>query len=384
MIRCLYQLFQSSKLVMEINMGTIHRVEARSIVPMKQYWLCQLAVFIFILIVEVMMVVIVLKVPIDNLNGLLWRASVQTASFILLTHLLLKHGGNWVTNRLKSARITIWHMAILSLGVASLQVVSLHTVIPFLSPVGISDVIMQVGDGDKMNMMDDSAGLFSAFLTNYFKSLAWASCYLTVVSRREKKVLITQLKEQQLASLQNQINPHFLFNSLNTIRGMIYQDQDKAAEIVTQLSELFRYNLTTDLRTHVSVEDEWQICENYLAIEQVRFGERLRVHFDCPQNLIKATLPCMSLLTLVENAVKHGIAHLPNGGELKIHVSEREGKVLVQVINPFDETRIKSGTQLGLANIQSRLELMFGQQAQLLISQERQQFKAIMEVPHAA
>ena len=92
----------------------------------------------------------------------------------------------------------------------------------------------------------------------------------------------------------------------------------------------------------------------------------------------------MSLLTLVENAVKHGIAHLPKGGELKIHVSEREGKVLVQVINPFDETRIKSGTQLGLANIQSRLELMFGQQAQLLSSQERQQFKAIMEVPHAA
>ncbi|MEL7478197.1 MAG: histidine kinase, partial [Pseudomonadota bacterium] len=255
---------------------------------------------------------------------------------------------------------------------------------PF-TPTGLAgeEVSMQV-QGSKIDFHENKGVEWIAIFMKCSMYWLWSGCYLAVIARREKRMLKTQLKEQQLASLQNQINPHFLFNSLNTIRGMIYQDQDKAADIVTQLSELFRYNLTTDLRTHVSVEDEWQICENYLTIEQVRFGERLKVRFDCPKALLKATLPSMSLLTLVENAVKHGIAHLPNGGELQIHVSEREGKVLVQVINPFDESRVKSGTQLGLANIQSRLELMFGQQAKLLISQERQEFKAIMEVPHAA
>lgn len=354
---------------------------------MKKYWLCQLAVFIviFALNSSILVTLDVSEFTNQQKSSLFLRGLLSSAFFILFSHFVIRNGSQWVARKRGMKRPTISLLLIMSLVAASLYQLSyLYVVQPF-TPTGLAgeEVSMQV-QGSKIDFHENKGVEWIAIFMKCSMYWLWSGCYLAVIARREKHMLKTQLKEQQLASLQNQINPHFLFNSLNTIRGMIYQDQDKAADIVTQLSELFRYNLTTDLRTHVSVEDEWQICENYLAIEQVRFGERLKVRFDCPKALLKATLPSMSLLTLVENAVKHGIAHLPNGGELQIHVSEREGKVLVQVINPFDESRVKSGTQLGLANIQSRLELMFGQQAKLLISQERQEFKAIMEVPHAA
>ena len=368
-------------------MGTIHRVEARSIVPMKKYWLCQLAVFVVILALNssILATIGFSELTSQQISSLSTRALLTSGFFILFSHFVIRNGSQWLARKRGMKRPTLALLLVMSVLAAALYHLSYEFVVQTIAPSALpsEEVSMQV-QGSKIEFHENKRIEWVAIFIKCSMYWLWSGCYLAVIARREKRMLKTQLKEQQLASLQNQINPHFLFNSLNTIRGMIYQDQDKAAEIVTQLSELFRYNLTTDLRTHVSVEDEWQICENYLAIEQVRFGERLKVHFDCPQNLLKATLPSMSLLTMVENAVKHGIAHLPNGGELKIHVSEREGKVQVQVINPFDEARVKSGTQLGLANIQSRLELMFGQQAKLLISQERQQFKAIMEVPYAA
>ena len=193
----------------------------------------------------------------------------------------------------------------------------------------------------------------------------WAALYLAITSIRERIKLRQQLRDQELASLMNQINPHFLFNSLNTIRGMIYEDKDKSAELVTKLSTLFRYNLSTDTKAHTSLDAELKICEHYLAIEDIRLGNRLNFNFSVSSESRCAKIPTMSLLTLVENAIKHGIANLQKGGTVTLKSRVEHNKLLIEVSNPYQEDLVKSGTKVGLKNLEQRIGLIFGTQGKL-------------------
>jgi len=193
----------------------------------------------------------------------------------------------------------------------------------------------------------------------------WSGLYLAITSILERIKLRQQLKDQELASLMNQINPHFLFNSLNTIRGMIYEDKDKSAELVTKLSTLFRYNLSTDTKAHTSLGAELEVCHHYLAIEDIRLGDRLNVSFSVSPESLTAKIPTMGLLTLIENAIKHGIAHLQKGGTVTLNSKVENNKLLIEVSNPFQEELVKSGTKVGLNNLKQRIGLIFGAQGQL-------------------
>jgi LytS/YehU family sensor histidine kinase len=193
----------------------------------------------------------------------------------------------------------------------------------------------------------------------------WAALYLAITSILERIKLRQQLRDQELASLMNQINPHFLFNSLNTIRGMIYEDKDKSAELVTKLSTLFRYNLSTDTKAHTSLDAELKICEHYLAIEDIRLGNRLNINFSVSSESRCAKIPTMSLLTLIENAIKHGIANLQKGGTVTLKSTVEHNKLLIEVSNPYQEDLVKSGTKVGLKNLKQRIGLIFGTQGKL-------------------
>ncbi|MBA6263820.1 MAG: histidine kinase [Colwellia sp.] len=198
-----------------------------------------------------------------------------------------------------------------------------------------------------------------------FLYIIWSALYLAITSIRERIILRQQLRDQELASLMNQINPHFLFNSLNTIRGMIYEDKDKSAELVTKLSTLFRYNLSTDTKAHTSLGAELEICQHYLAIEDIRLGDRLKVNFCVSPESLMAKIPTMGLLTLIENAIKHGIAHLQKGGTVTLNSKIENNKLLIEVNNPFQADLVKSGTKVGLNNLKQRIALIFGTQGQL-------------------
>lgn len=193
----------------------------------------------------------------------------------------------------------------------------------------------------------------------------WSAIYLAVTSIRERIKLRQQLRDQELASLMNQINPHFLFNSLNTIRGMIYEDKDKSAELVTKLSTLFRYNLSTDTKAHTNLGAELEVCQHYLAIEDIRLGERLKVNINISPESKSAKIPTMGLLTLIENAIKHGIAHLQQGGTVTLNSRVENNILFIEVINPFREDLVKSGTQVGLKNLEQRIALIFGSRGEL-------------------
>ena len=212
----------------------------------------------------------------------------------------------------------------------------------------------------------------------------WSLLYLAITSISDKKRMASELKEQRIACLMNQINPHFLFNSLNTIRGMIFEDKDKSAELVTQLSTLFRYNLSTDTKAQTTLEEELTVCQHYLAIEDIRLGSRLKVSFNISPESKSAKIPTMGLLTLIENSIKHGISHLQQGGELAINGKVEQEQLILTVTNPFDQSLVKSGTQVGLKNLQQRIDLIFSGQGSISSKKINNQFIATLALPYLA
>ncbi|MBS0278450.1 MAG: histidine kinase [Proteobacteria bacterium] len=175
--------------------------------------------------------------------------------------------------------------------------------------------------------------------------------------------------QAELRALESQIHPHFLFNALNTLYGVIPKDAAGARRTVLNLADILRYFLRAD-KTYIPLEEELRIVEAYLAIEKLRLGERLRMVIDVEESARRTLIPVLSLQPLVENAVKHAIATQPAGGEVRIAARrESEGvRVLVEDSGPgFGASGVDGGLGVGLQNVARRLKLCFGPTAELHI-----------------
>lgn len=195
-------------------------------------------------------------------------------------------------------------------------------------------------------------------------------------SEIERLRLSTHVKEAELRALKSQVNPHFIFNSLNSLRALIEEDPRRARAAVTQLANLLRYSLQSGQLETVPFEDELKIANDYLALEQVRHEERLRVKIDVTPDTLKLPIPPLLLQTLVENAVKYGIASRAEGGEVVIIARRERDALRLQVTNPGQlatpATRpAETSTGVGLQNAAERLRLLFGDRASLQLRADR-------------
>ncbi len=171
------------------------------------------------------------------------------------------------------------------------------------------------------------------------------------------KALIWQA---EVKALKNQINPHFLFNSLNSISSLTITSPEKARDMIVRLSELMRYSLKANPNNKTNIESELQNIERYLAIEKVRFGNKLvyttEVKTECKNKL----LPTMILQPLIENAIKHGVYESTGKIEINLKCDFIKNHLLIQIVNNFDNEVVKSaGTGIGLTNIRQRLYLLY-------------------------
>lgn len=217
-------------------------------------------------------------------------------------------------------------------------------------------------------------------MAHYMQSVlvisVWCAVVLTAneVNRRrsaEMEALRLALIAQtsQFRALRSQLNPHFLFNCLNSLRELIDEDRNRAKQVIELLSALLRYTLRADRVETVLLREELEAVEDYLALEKVRFEERLRTRFDIDPQSLEARLPPMLLQTLAENGVKHGIARLPAGGELAVVTQVLEGNLLVEVTNTGNLTDATEGSSaVGLDNARERLRLMYGNGASLTLA----------------
>ncbi|HTM93655.1 MAG TPA: histidine kinase [Flavisolibacter sp.] len=190
-------------------------------------------------------------------------------------------------------------------------------------------------------------------------------------------------KEAELYKLRQQLQPHFLFNSLNSINALIGLQPQKARTMIQQLSDFLRGTLKKEDNQWISLEEELQHLQLYLEIEKVRFGHRLSTEINSETNGMKLQLPAMLLQPVVENAIKFGLYDTTGDITISIEANKEDGNLILQVKNPFDpETASpRKGTGFGLSSVQRRLYLLFARNDLLQTQVQEQLFVTIIKIP---
>jgi LytS/YehU family sensor histidine kinase len=182
--------------------------------------------------------------------------------------------------------------------------------------------------------------------------------------------LETLVKSLELKTIKAHINPHFIFNAMNSIRALIDENPERARHAITALSNILRSSMLSDQQETISLEKEMKIVEDYLALEHIRFEDRLSVIYEIDDETLDNPVPPMMLQMLVENAIKHGISKSVNGGEIKISSSENDGLFQLVVRNTGHLEEKINHEGFGLQSTENRLNLLFGDAATFSISEK--------------
>jgi two-component system, LytTR family, sensor kinase len=208
--------------------------------------------------------------------------------------------------------------------------------------------------------------------------------YARVSTEREVE-LENSLQESELDRLRKQLNPHFLFNALNGIKALVLTEPQQSREAIGQLSDLLRLSLKTNLNENIYLSEEVEILENYLAIEKIRFHERLMIEIDIPLALRNQKVLPFCLQILAENAVKHGIGKLKKGGIIKVLAEKKNADLILKVINTGslinDADYLEDKTSIGLENLKKRLKINFGEKAMFNIEGQNGLVTATIVLP---
>jgi sensor histidine kinase YesM len=204
---------------------------------------------------------------------------------------------------------------------------------------------------------------------------------LSEKSAREAK-LESLVKETELKMLRSQINPHFLFNSLNSISSLTITDPEKARDMVIKLSEFMRYALSRKDEQPVSLQNELENLRLYLDIEKVRFGDKLTTEEDIESNCLDFKIPVMLLQPLYENAVKHGVYESTERVRIITRAKIVDGYIEITISNNYDPApSLRRGTGTGLLNVTRRLELFYGNKASIKTTKENGIYIVDMYIP---
>jgi two-component system, LytTR family, sensor kinase len=190
------------------------------------------------------------------------------------------------------------------------------------------------------------------------------------------------LKETELKMLRSQINPHFLFNSLNSISSLTITDPEKARDMVVKLSEFMRYALSRKDEQPVTLMNELENLRLYLDIEKVRFGEKLIAEENIESGCLEFKIPVMLLQPLYENAVKHGVYESTESVKIMTQAKMTDGYLEITISNNYyDSPSLKKGTGTGLLNVKRRLEVFYGNRATIKTSKENGLYTATLFLP---
>lgn len=321
----------------------------------------------------------------ETLTRLTIRYSIYIVGVLLASHLLryLIKKNHWVTQDAKA----FWQRIL----AASLVIGLLFTLInwPFdtlvdgLFPPPESRSQMMIDLESSISVRVVFGGIYNAIFLMSWSLIYWSVhiWYKNVQMKVMNQALVIEQKNAELTHLRSQLNPHFLFNSLNNIRAMIHLNGDKASDMVTELAQLLRYSLlhSNDL---VSLEKEMEIVDCFLNLEKVRLAERLNIELNIDQDSLTCQLPPMLLQSLVENAVKHGINALRVGGLLTISSENQPQGLLVIITNDGNLQQGISGLGVGLKNCRQRLTLLYGEVSSLTLEQQDNKVVTRVFIPH--
>jgi two-component system, LytTR family, sensor kinase len=220
--------------------------------------------------------------------------------------------------------------------------------------------------------------------------LSYALAYYRESQARAVKEaqLETRLVEARLRTLEAELQPHFLFNTLHAISSLVHTNPDSADRMISRLSDLLRITFDRSGSTRISLQEELEFLQKYLEIEQTRFQDRLSVHYDVDAETLDAEVPRLILQPIVENAIKHGVSPKQGPGTVTIVSRRRDGRLWIEVsdngvgLSAGARARLRNG--IGLANTRDRLECMYGTAHQIEFSDERAGLAVRLEIPFHA
>jgi two-component system sensor histidine kinase AlgZ len=205
---------------------------------------------------------------------------------------------------------------------------------------------------------------------------------LVELFRLRARAYSPSFSEARLQALQARIRPHFLFNSLNAVLGLMRSDPRRAEGTLENLADLFRVFMR-DARDLVALDDELITCKEYLSIEQLRLGDRLKVRWHLDDMPGDALLPSLLLQPLLENAVHHGIEPSSETGVIEISATRIADRVRVEILNPLlEEQPVRPGNQMALSNVRERLMLLYDMEAELKTSAQAGVYRVELELPY--
>jgi sensor histidine kinase YesM len=280
----------------------------------------------------------------------------------------------------KSTSQRLWLTHVLAAAILSLLWVLLAKLLAY----GFSQ--MPSFQGLDQRFASQTPVLFGAGFLLYLLSVASHYVILAIEDSNQAEVRVQETsilaRDAELKALKAQVNPHFLFNSLNSISALTSADPSRAREMCILLAEFLRMTLGLGEKTSVPLSEELSLLHRYLAIEKVRFGSRLQMEEDIQEESKSIQLPPLLLQPLVENAVTHGIANLPDGGMVRLTGHAHNGRASLALENTFDpdSTPLRKGG-LGLKNVRDRLEARYGKEASLRVSAENGLFRVELSFP---
>lgn len=230
-------------------------------------------------------------------------------------------------------------------------------------------------------------GAFSWFNIMLIAGLTWFWVYVKEKQEIEGRSIeaMKLAREAELSNLRQQLQPHFLFNSLNSISALTLSQPEEARKMVQQLSDFLRGTIRKDDKTFVTLDEELRHLQLYLDIEKVRFGHRLNTQIECADDLREMKMPALLLQPVVENAIKFGL--YDTTGDITIRITARTDVSLLEleITNPFDEaTSSRTGTGFGLTAVQRRLDLLFNRGDLLKTSKQNNLFTTLLRIPQTA
>ncbi len=213
----------------------------------------------------------------------------------------------------------------------------------------------------------------------FLVSVALHYAALEFEAARRSEVLV---RDAQLRALKSQVNPHFLFNSLNSISALTAIDAGEARQMCIRLADFLRTSLRLGERVVIPFAEEMELTRMYLDVEQVRFGSKLRLKQDMDDDCADCDVPALLIQPLVENAVKHGIAMMSEGGEISMSARRERDLLLFTITNPYDPDAPSPGRNgLGLRNIRERLDARYGGAARMDIQVEERRYTVALTIP---
>lgn len=232
----------------------------------------------------------------------------------------------------------------------------------------------------RTNAEGEPVSYLSLFITNLISFipllLIWNAIYFMyhfIIKTRKQEMdtikLEALVRELELNTIKAHVNPHFIFNALNGIRALIDENPQRARTAITQLSSILRSSLSTEKAETVSLNEELEIVKDYLALESMRFEDRLKVEFLVDEKTLNNSVPPMMLQTLVENAIKHGISKQMKGGVIKIISDIKQNQHELSVQNTGYLNGYAKNSGFGIASTKDRLNLLYGEKASFEIRQ---------------